>query len=210
MPADALSRRVDHEPAATGTRATKPTVNLIALSYAMLASMRWCGPVPPSTALKRSALAKPDESDDVRQRHRDAAETNTLVPDPTLPPPDKSGTIVTPTQRCTADTAKGKQCGQRTAVGHLCWNHLQRDKGLRVKMSTIKGAGRGLFASRDLKKGFDLPYTGDIITGEDAALGGNYLLELSKTRVVDAARRNSTVARFVNDPHRGSARMAGR
>ena len=193
--ADALSRRGDHEPPAVA----KKVLNLIAVPPTRFATRNWFAPL--------SAMLREEEPNEVRQRHRDAAETVTLVPDPSCPPPNKSGTIVTPSQRCTADTTKGKQCGQRTAVGHLCWNHLQRDHGLRVKPSSINGAGRGLFASKDLPVGYNLPYTGDLVTESDGEgqHGGEYVLELSKTRAIDAARRNAGVARWVNDPRKATS-----
>ncbi len=193
--ADALSRRGDHEPPPPPPAAAK-ALNLIGVSKV--------------TPL-RSCAVKASEPDSVRQHHRDLAEVVQPVRDPLLPPPNKSGTIVTPTQRCTADTTAGRQCGQRTACGHLCWNHLHRDHGLRVKVSSIDGAGRGLFVSRaqGLPAGHNLPYTGDLVELGPEDEGGAYTLELSKTRGVDAARRNAGVARWVNDP-RGATGPDGR
>jgi hypothetical protein len=179
--ADALSRRGDHEP-----RPTVKPLNLIELSnrYAALGAME-------------------NEPDEVRQRNRDAALKWHDERDPSLPPPNRSGTIETPSQRCTADTTKaGKQCGMRTTVGHLCWNHLRRDHGLRVKTSGIDGAGRGLFVARPqgFPAGHRLPYTGDLVDFTTDNEGGEYVLEVSKEAGIDAARRNAGVARWVNDP----------
>ena len=40
-----------------------------------------------------------------------------------------------------------EQCRNRTCFGvPLCWIHLLHKKNLRIKQSTIKGAGKGLFA----------------------------------------------------------------
>jgi hypothetical protein len=186
--ADALSRRGDHEPAAI------KALNLISTNrYAPLMAM------------------KENEPEEIRQRNRDAAEVVAPSPDPSLPPPGKDGTIKTPTQRCTADTTAGRQCAQRTAVGNLCWNHLRRDHGLRVKLSGIGGAGRGLFVARPegFPKGHKLPYTGDMIDLSEETQGGAYVLQLSQQRGVDAARRNAGVARWVNDP-RGAQGQDGR
>ena len=103
------------------------------------------------------------------------------------PAPSKAGirTIITPThcQRCTANTNAGVQCAQRAAVAHLCWNHLIRDKGLRVQKSHI--AGKGLFAAwKDgLPGGHSVPYTGGLIE-----------------KGIHAARHNSGLGRWVNDP----------
>jgi len=136
------------------------------------------GAVPPRGILKKSVSFEspnpfdalgavrvhPPESAEQRQRNIDAA-TKVTWPAHGLPPPGKTGTIVTPTQRCAADTNSGRQCAQRTAVAHLCWNHLRRDLGLRVQLSSVAGAGRGLFAARPqgLPAGHRVPYTGDLI-----------------------------------------------
>ena len=119
--------------------------------------------------------------------------------------------IVTPSQRCTADTRAGQQCGQRTAVGHLCWSHLQRDIGVRVKPSSVPDAGRGLYVARrsGLPKGHRIPYTGDEIDLTRAAAGGPYVLQTKLGTGIDAARRNAGFGRWVNDP-RGAIDEAGR
>ena len=118
-----------------------------------------------------------------------------------LPLPNKTGTIMTPTQRCSADNNAGGQCGQRTAVAHLCWNHLRRDVGLRVQQSTVPGAGRGLFAARDLPANHRVPYTGDEIALHADRHGGPYVLQTRMGAGIDAARRNCGLGRWVNDPH---------
>ena len=196
--ADALSRRIDHEPAHTSAGLAGNSI-AVQNRFALLGALN----------------QREDEHDDVRQRHRDAAERVLTDIDPSHPPPNAGGTIMTPSQRCTADTSAsgwGRQCGQRTAVGHLCWNHLRRDHGLRVMPSGIDGAGRGLYCARPqgFATGHNLPYTGDLVElGSENEGGGQYVLELSKTRGVDAARRNAGVARWVNDP-RGAEGLDGR
>ncbi|MDR3444251.1 hypothetical protein, partial [Dyella sp.] len=125
--------------------------------------------------------------------------------------PNKQGTIVTPSQRCSADTKNGVQCAQRTAVAHLCWNHLLRDVGVRVQPSSVPGAGRGLFAGRHagLAKGHRIPYTGDAITLDRDATGGPYVLQTRQGAGIDAARRNCGLGRWVNDK-RGAVDEHGR
>lgn len=50
-------------------------------------------------------------------------------------------------QRCAALTAGGAQCRNRACIGvPKCWVHLLRDDALRIKTSSLPGAGRGLFA----------------------------------------------------------------
>jgi hypothetical protein len=135
-----------------------------------------------------------------------------LPPDSTLPPPQKNGTIATPSQQCTAQTKAGAHCKQRTAIGQYCWSHLRSLEGLRVKKSDVPGGGRGLFAARALPAGKDIPYTGDQILLNSNEVGGPYVLQLRLDEAgnsvgVDAARRNSGYARWVNDP-KGTAAQA--
>ena len=195
--ADALSRRADHE---------QPNVK----------------PVPPTAVSNTGDIAtvvqaaitaavcaiRAAEPMDVRQKHTDAA-LKVQLPDPSLPAPNKHGTIMTPTQRCASNNASGAQCGQRTAVGHLCWNHLQRDFGVRVRQSVIPNANRGLFAAwpNGLPAGHRLPYTGDEIILEDQT--GPYILEVKNGVGFDAARRNCHVSRWINDP-KGAVDDTGR
>jgi hypothetical protein len=144
------------------------------------------------------------EANDQRQRNIDAA-TKVLPARADAPLPNKHGVIMTPTQRCTADTKNGRQCAQRTAVGHLCWNHLMRDAGVRVMKSKNVNAGRGLFVARreGLPARHDIPYTGDRIILQDANVGGPYVLQTKRGEGIDAARRNCGVGRWVNDPRGG-------
>jgi hypothetical protein len=159
-------------------------------------------------AAARSRSPKPPEPQEQRQRNIDAA-TKVLPKDAALPAPNKAGTVMTPSQRCSANTNAGAQCGQRTAVAHICWNHLRRDLGLRVRKSTIPSAGRGLFAARDLPANHRVAYTGDEIALRADENGGPYVLETRRGTGIDAARRNCGLGRWVNDP-RGAADEEGR
>ena len=97
-------------------------------------------------------------------------------------------------------------------MAHLCWNHLQRDMGVRVKKSSVPDAGRGLFAAwaGGLPAGHKIPYTGDdIALDAGGRTGGPYVLEATRTKGIDAARRNSGLGRWVNDP-RGARDDLGR
>ena len=188
--ADALSRRADHVPPASNEKAVSTP--------------------PPDNSLAAVCAIRATEPPEVRQRNIDAA-LKVLQPDVSLPAPNKNGTIMTPTQRCAANNASGAQCGQRTAVGHLCWNHLQRDFGVRVRPSGIPGAGRGLFAAwhAGLPPKHRIPYTGDEIVLSNDGKGGPYVLETKNGVGIDAARRNCGVGRWVNDP-RGAIDENGR
>jgi hypothetical protein len=198
--ADALSRRIDL--AAMHVRPTQLR-GILKKSVAFADA----NPFAALTAT-RSRSPKPSEPQEQRQRNIDAA-TKVLPKDAALPPPNKAGTVMTPSQRCSANNNAGGQCGQRTAVAHLCWGHLQRDLGLRVRKSTVQGAGRGLFAARDLPASHRVPYTGDAIELRADENGGQYVLQTRRSAGIDAARRNSGLGRWVNDP-RGSVDEQGR
>ena len=194
--ADALSRRADH--VVESTRQVVSSTETLKVN--VVADAKGQG--------RRGPVA--DESLEQRQRNIDAA-LKVLPKDVSLPKPKADGTIVTPSQRCAADTAAGDQCKQRTAVGHLCWNHLQRDFGLRVKKSTVPGAGRGLFAAwhDGLPAKHRIPYTGDEIVMGGPGEGGPYVLETKNGHGIDAARRNCGAGRWINDP-RGALDGNGR
>jgi len=193
--ADALSRRAD-----LAAVAVAPRRGILKRSVAFdraADSVRMFTPNP-FEALAAARVRAPEPAEQ-RQRNIDAA-TKTTLRASGLPAPNKAGTIMTPTQRCSANKNAGGQCGQRTAVAHLCWNHLQRDVGLRVRESTVPNAGRGLFAARDLPAAHRVPYTGDEIELRVDENGGPYVLQTRQGSGIDAARRNCGLGRWVNDP----------
>ena len=50
-------------------------------------------------------------------------------------------------EQCTAQTEKGQACKRICCIGTpFCWTHLLFHRYLRIKQSTIPGAGKGLFA----------------------------------------------------------------
>ena len=150
---------------------------------------------------------RPDEPAEIRQKNKEAADENIEL-DEDRPLCNKNGEIVTPSQRCVANTKTGNQCGARTTHGCLCWQHLKRELSVRIKKSHV--AGKGLFAERDFAKDERVVnYTGDICIGEqDEDHGGSsYVIELSKNATIDAARRNSGPGRMANDP-KGSGKTA--
>ena len=166
-------------------------------------------PAAPQTLAAAVKIGRPLTTEEVeqiqREKNRMAAE-EMHPPAPGLPAPHpKTGVIATPTQRCTARAKKGGFCKQKTTRGQYCWRHLLEKKGLRIKKSVaIPTAGFGLFAGKDLAKGFDVDYTGDLRRLNNPTDGGIYYFQLSRGLAVDAARRNAGEGRWVNDP-RGSA-----
>jgi hypothetical protein len=156
-------------------------------------------------AVRRRAAREPDEEEEKenRQRYIKSA-TENLPHEENLSCPNKKGAVVMPTQRCTATTASGTLCKQKTAKGQYCWTHLRGTEGLRIKESKVAaGAGMGLFAEKDFRRGETIAlYTGDWM---DEDKGGPYALQVSRERVIDAARTNAAPGRWANDP-KGSGR----
>ena len=134
-------------------------------------------------------------------------------------------------KQCTGICKNGNQCRKIVVLGlPYCYVHLLSQKHLRIKKSTIEGAGNGLF-SMDTKKGEnDIifkkdeiigAYTGEILNrdqlderyGEDNT--APYALQISNNKYVDASIQrcfmsicnhgNNTKAnaRFVNSVSRG-------
>ena len=65
-------------------------------------------------------------------------------------------------QRCTANTKRGTRCKNRTCRDDLCWQHLKKEKHLRIKKSQIPGAGLGLWTTRKFKPSERIgKYTGE-------------------------------------------------
>ena len=182
--ADALSRRAD----------LKGTENAAAVESTVLAAARVAA--PPLSPAEEAAQ---------RERNRCAA-AKSEPPAANRPLPKPSGAIVTPSQRCTANTKAGVHCKQRTAKGQYCWNHLRSIEGLRIKKSDVPNAGLGLFAARDLPANKRIDYTGDkiqVVPGQ----GGPYFLEITNSMAIDAARTNCGQGRWANDP-RGTDKTA--
>ena len=189
------------------------TKNVVADALSRRADLKDADPpAAPQTLAAAVKIGRPLTTEEVeqiqREKNRKAAE-EMHPPAPGLPAPHPAtGVIATPTQRCTARNKKGGFCRQKTTRGQYCWSHLLGKKGLRIKKSVaIPGAGFGLFAGKDLAKGFDVDYTGDLRRLNGPTDGGVYYFQLSRGLAVDAARRNAGEGRWVNDP-RGSALRA--
>ena len=67
--------------------------------------------------------------------------------------------------RCTATTSKGTRCKNRVCIGVPTCHAHRKDAGLKVKRSTIPNAGKGLFATKQFKKGKPIgAYAGENIS----------------------------------------------
>jgi SET domain-containing protein len=86
------------------------------------------------------------------------------------------------------------------------------EKQLRVKRSTLPGAGKGLFTKKPIPKGTRIvEYKGRITSWKDAdhRNGGNgYIYYVKRYHVIDALPHVKALARYANDA-RGIARVKG-
>lgn len=76
--------------------------------------------------------------------------------------------------QCAFIKADGTRCRNRVCIGYpLCWIHTKKEYALRVKDSTIEGAGKGLFSLKELDAGeWICPYVGESIS--EACLNNRY------------------------------------
>ena len=105
-------------------------------------------------------------------------------------------------QRCEHIKANGVRCRNRVCFGTpLCWIHTRMTYGVQARDSTIPGAGKGLFATREFQQDdWIVPYVGEVVTdpclnqryGDDTA---PYASEYSRRRFIDSACRRGTGAR---------------
>jgi uncharacterized protein len=86
------------------------------------------------------------------------------------------------------------------------------EKQLIVKRSTLKGAGKGLFTTRDIPRGAKIvEYKGKVTRWKevDSQQGLNgYIYYVNRNHVIDASPRKEAVARYANDA-RGIVRTEG-
>lgn len=86
------------------------------------------------------------------------------------------------------------------------------EKYLKIKRSTLPGAGKGLFTTKFIPKGtLIVEYKGKISSWKDADHqdGGNgYIYYIKRYHVIDALPRPKALARYANDA-RGMTRIKG-
>src|ERR1700744_5094994 len=77
------------------------------------------------------------------------------------------------------------------------------EKHLVVKRSTLKGAGKGLFTTKDIARGTKIiEYKGNIITWKEAKAQewfNAYVYFVNRYHVIDAEKVKTELARYAND-----------
>ena len=110
-------------------------------------------------------------------------------------------------KQCKSNTKKRKRCLKRTAHTSKCWIHLANEDNLRVKPSTIRNAGKGLYS---WKKPFKRNHYIEEYTGEktnlkklDQKYGAKTVVQYSicdgPRRCWDAYKTTDGAPRFAND-----------
>ena len=102
----------------------------------------------------------------------------------------------------------------RTLRCHHCRDHMRLLQRLAIAKSTIPNAGEGLFlakgASPIRRRERIVLYSGDWARLlPDSNDGGPYYLQITRNLCVDAARTNTALGRWANDP-KGSKDALGR
>lgn len=128
------------------------------------------------------------------------------------------GQSVRTCSRCLGRKKNGQRCSKTSCLGDYCWIHAQNELGLRVKDSAIQAAGKGLYATKNFKKGDSIAkYKGECMTREeiDRRYPGNTNADYgfcSGRNCVDAIRTNDGFARFANHKpwRQASAKLTGR
>ncbi|HWB91041.1 MAG TPA: SET domain-containing protein [Puia sp.] len=86
------------------------------------------------------------------------------------------------------------------------------EKQLIIKRSTLKGAGKGLFTTKDIAKGKKIvEYKGKITKWKDVDDQGGlngYIYYVNRNHVIDASDATDALARYANDA-KGFARVNG-
>jgi len=112
------------------------------------------------------------------------------------------------TARCSGTTAKGSRCSRNTIkYPGRCFQHFQKQHGLRLGSSTIPGAGVGLFALKSFKKNaFVADYTGR--TSSRPPADDEYSVYMSRTKTMTARTTQDAIGSRANDC-RSSNKAAG-
>ena len=117
-------------------------------------------------------------------------------------------------QQCEGTTKAGKQCSRKTCMYlPFCYQHMRTELGIYVAPSGIAGAGLGLFAAKDLKKGAKITVLdGEPINDAEAQRRYGdatrpYLLEEKAGRMVDGALERH-VGQYANSKFSASTKRS--
>jgi hypothetical protein len=110
-------------------------------------------------------------------------------------------------ERCHFVCPTGRRCKRKSLRGPYCFQHLAKEKQLRIKTSGIPNAGLGLFTTVARERG-DLiaPYgDGQIVVSHDPSYGGSYVLQIKKNppSYINAQRTNAGEGRYSNSNRGG-------
>jgi hypothetical protein len=119
--------------------------------------------------------------------------------------PPRSDSIRT-VVRCSGHTKTGARCKRRTAKSPLCYYHLEKEDHVKIKKSTIPGAGLGLFTTIARRPNQRITLYGkNAYVNHDPDHGGEYVVQVQKNppTFVDARRTTDSAGRYANEARRG-------
>lgn len=101
--------------------------------------------------------------------------------------------------RCKFTKSDGLRCKRNTCVRKdYCWQHLRAVKGVDIRPSTLPGAGTGLVAFRNFRKGEKVAaYSGNLVSAV-AAHDSQYAVAWKNGEVVNASSSQHSIGRYAN------------
>ena len=103
--------------------------------------------------------------------------------------------------QCSAALANGGRCGNWTCIyPKYCWIHTKDRVGVEIKKSKIKGAGKGIFATKAFNPGDKVvDYGGELMSQKKSdKLDTGYAASVSGGQVRDGASTQSGLGRYAN------------
>ena len=92
--------------------------------------------------------------------------------------------------RCHALTSSGGQCKMRTCRQYpYCWMHMKMIYGVQVKNSEISNAGKGLFATKSVKKNKTITHYSSKEVSNQVDKNSKYVLQLGPRRFLDSQNK---------------------
>ena len=107
--------------------------------------------------------------------------------------------------RCIGHTKAGRRCSRNTLRANECWQHLQSDKGLRIKESQIEGSGLGLYTTKPRRNNRKVAFYGENAYVRHGEHGGDYVFQgiMHPPTYVNPHRTTDSPGRFANSAKPG-------
>lgn len=101
--------------------------------------------------------------------------------------------------QCHAKTKYGRRCRRTTCIQYpYCWMHMKTIYGVQVKNSEIPNAGKGLFATKSVKKNKTVAHYSSKEVSTQVDKNSKYVLQLGPRRFLDSQNKLNFVGRYIN------------